>query len=271
MGGYKSNWWKDPKNEYLLKEWIDERNIENFPSSYNATWKCKCGVDHIWIASPDVRIRGSGCPYCANRKLSITNSLATCYPELAKEWHQTKNGCLTPNDVVAGGKGVYWWKCPDGTDHEWEVSCEARIRSIRLNNKGCPFCSGKFVSVTNNLATCFPKIAEQWHPTKNINLTPHDLVAGSHKVVWWKCPCGDDHEWERSLAVRIDNGGHGCPFCNNHYASKTNNLAINFPEISKEWHPIKNGNLTANDVVAGSNKSAWMLLQDLIKVLGGSV
>jgi hypothetical protein len=32
-------------------------------------------------------------------KVSVTNSLASRYPEIAKEWHPTKNGTLTPDRV----------------------------------------------------------------------------------------------------------------------------------------------------------------------------
>ena len=49
----------------------------------------------------------------------------------------------------------------------------------------------------------FPEIAKQWHPTKNGNLTPYDFTKGSEKKVWWKCPKGDDHEWESNIYNRI--------------------------------------------------------------------
>jgi len=56
--------------------------------------------------------------------------------------------------------------------------------------------------VTNSLATQYPELATEWHPTKNGNLTPSDVVAGSHKKVWWKCAKGPDHEWEAALRNR---------------------------------------------------------------------
>ena len=53
--------------------------------------------DHEWEAKVvDRAIGGNGCPCCLGRKLSITNSLATKYPELIDEWHQDKNGDLRP-------------------------------------------------------------------------------------------------------------------------------------------------------------------------------
>ena len=47
-------------------------------------------------------------------------SLAYRFPELAKEWHPTKNGVLTPSDITYGSKQIVWWKCKIG--HEWQTS-----------------------------------------------------------------------------------------------------------------------------------------------------
>ena len=47
-----------------------------------------------------------------------------------------------------------------------------------------------------------PEQAELWHPTKNGELTPYDVSTGSGKRVWFKCPKGDDHEWESTVAKR---------------------------------------------------------------------
>jgi hypothetical protein len=32
-----------------------------------------------------------------------------------------------------------------------------------------------------------------------------------------------------------------------------------FPNISKEWHPTKNGDLTPKDVTSGTTKKIWWL------------
>jgi hypothetical protein len=50
------------------------------------------------------------------------------------------------------------------------------------------------------LSVTHPEVAAQWHPTKNGELTPANVVAGSHKKAWWKCPEGEGHEWEATLA-----------------------------------------------------------------------
>ena len=56
------------------------------------------------------------------------------------------------------------------------------------------------------------QVADQWHPDKNGDLTPDQIVAGSAKKGWWKCDKGDDHEWPATLVSRTT-GGTGCPHC----------------------------------------------------------
>jgi len=65
----------------------------------------------------------------------------------------------------------------------------------------------------NSLGATNPSLAEQWHPTKNGDLTPFDVAPSGSKRVWWKCPRGNDHEWEATVNKRTA-GGTGCPICN---------------------------------------------------------
>lgn len=100
-------------------------------------WKCfKDGCKEIFIASWDNIFQNKGCPFCAGRQVGISNCLATKNPELANEWHPTKNGNLTPYNVTCGCNKTVWWKCKDG--HEWDAIIADRNRS---NGSGCPECS----------------------------------------------------------------------------------------------------------------------------------
>ena len=60
-----------------------------------------------------------------------------------------------------------------------------------------------------NLAVIHPKVAKEWHPTKNKLLTPKDVTPGSHNKVWWQC--SKKHEWETIVKER--SRGSGCPEC----------------------------------------------------------
>ena len=111
------------------------------------------------------------------------------------------------------------------------------------------------MSADNNLKFLFPKIAAEWHPTKNGDLKPEDFKPGSHKKVWWQCPKGEDHEWEAVIGSRSH--GFGCPFCAGKKASKSNNLLVLNPELASEWHPTKNKDLKPEDFTLYSHKKVW--------------
>jgi hypothetical protein len=83
-----------------------------------------------------------------------------------------------------------------------------------------PFCSGRYASHANSLATLFPEIAVQWHPTKNGDVTPGQVPPGSAKKYWWKCDESSDHEWDAQVNARVGRG-YGCPFCAGNRVSKT--------------------------------------------------
>lgn len=178
------------------------------------------------------------------------NSLAIERPELAKQWHPTKNGELTPPFVTAGSGKKAWWICNKG--HEWEAPIYNRT-----SGRGCPYCSGNKVCGDNSLQALYPDLAKQWHPNKNGKLTPNDVTSGTRKKVWWICEKG--HEWEATIASRKD--GNGCPFCSNQRVCAENSLQTLNPSLAKQWHPIKNGSLTPNDVTAGSNKKVWWICE----------
>jgi len=248
------------KNPRLVREWHPTKNGElqldqmALSSALKVWWKCDVADDHEWQAALANRTRfGHGCPCCSGRQVSVTNSLVSLYPEVAKEWHPTRNGDLTPADVVAGSGKKYWWKCPKGDDHEWQATSGSRTGS---RGTGCSFCVNQQVSVTNSLASLFPEVAKEWHPTKNGDLTPADVVAGSHRRIWWKCSVADDHEWQAVLTSRVHQQT-GCACCDGKKVSVTNSLASLYPEVAKEWHPTRNGDLTPADVVAGSGKKYW--------------
>ena len=89
------------------------------------------------------------------------------------QWHPTKNGDVTPSHVVANSHRKYWFKCDEHRDHEWEATLGSRVSG----GNGCPCCANRKASETNSLASLKPAAAARWHPTKNGDLTPDDVVA----------------------------------------------------------------------------------------------
>ena len=66
-----------------------------------------------------------------------SNSMAQTHPHLAEEFHPTRNGDLTPENIVAGTRKRLWWQCKT-CSHEWEATGDKRSR---LGRK-CPVCIG---------------------------------------------------------------------------------------------------------------------------------
>ena len=187
----------------LAAQWHPTKNGDLGPDQVIAGshrkywWQCSDGPDHEWEATLTNRNRGTGCPCCRGRQVSVTNSLAALHPNEAAQWHQTKNGGLTPDQVVAGSNRKYWWWCPEGPDHEWEAVVNNRTRGT-----GCPFCRGLQASVSNSLASRHPDIAVQWHPTKNKPLTAWKVTTGSNREVWWRCRAAPRREPRHSCPAR---------------------------------------------------------------------
>ena len=85
-----------------------------------------------------------------------------------------------------------------------------------------------------------------------------------HQKVWWKCPKGDDHEWEAAINDRKQNG---CSICRGLTVVKSNCLATTHPHLVEEWHPTKNKGLfkgkkkkvklTPHTITAGSHNMVW--------------
>ena len=109
-----------------------------FPNSKKKVW-WRCPLGHTYTAAPASRVQGTGCPYCAGRKvLPGFNDLATKEPRVAAQWHPTLNGGLAPNMVTAGCDKRIWWKCEDG--HVWQAKVYDRAGKKKT---GCPVCSGR--------------------------------------------------------------------------------------------------------------------------------
>jgi hypothetical protein len=182
------------------------------------------------------------------RRVFDQNNLATTHPELAGQWHPTKNGDLTPCGVSFGSVHKIWWLCEEG--HSWEATV-----NHRSSGTGCAVCRGLKVEVGfNDLATLRPDLAAEWHPTKNGDLTPQDITVNSNKKIWWLCEKG--HSWSVSPNIRF--AGNGCATCSGQKVEVGfNDLATLRPDLAAEWHPTKNVDLTPQDITVGSGRKVW--------------
>ena len=244
----------DPK---LSAEWDCERNGDLLPEnilagSHKSVWWI-CPRGHRWQAKISQRRLGCGCPYDAG-KLVIRGEtdLKTRYPILCEEWDEEKNGLLSPDAIACHSHKSFWWKCPRG--HHYQATTANRVKG-----NGCPYCAGKRpILGETDFRTVHPELMPEWEFEKNGILQPEDIVANSHKKIWWHCKNG--HSWQAMAYLR--HIGHGCPVCSSladHHPviAGVTDLATIYPFIAEEWDDERNGDLRPNGVLPHSARAVW--------------
>jgi hypothetical protein len=105
-------------------------------------WFGTCG--HEWKRAVHDQVRRHSCPICSRKHVGETiaeaairrsGSLVENYPDVASQWHPTKNGELLPSGVSGFSNLKVWWPCPNG--HEY-------VRCIADQTRGsgrCTICS----------------------------------------------------------------------------------------------------------------------------------
>lgn len=169
-------------------------------------------------------------------------------PYLLTQWDAEKNAPLSPDTVSPKSRKRVWWRCEKG--HAWEAALD-----VRSTGTGCPYCAGKRpIPGETDLATLYPALAAEWHPTRNEPLRPEDVTAGSNRKVWWRCAHG--HEWQATIYTRVIGGV--CPVCiGRKVIPGENDLATLYPELAEEWDAEKNAPLTPRELRPYSNKKVW--------------
>ena len=249
---------------------------DDVASKSNIDYKWRCyAAGHVFLRKPNVatkkRRKGSypRCPECI--------TLAFHNPDIAVQWHPSKNGTLTPDKVTYGSATKRWWiccapECPVVGGHEWQDTVAHRTGGGR----GCPACAGKVVTDDNRLSMTHPKIAAQWHPTKNGDLTPDDVSHGSSKPgkIWWKCdnpecPVSGGHEWDQYVSART-NMDSGCPACAGKVPTDRNRLTIHHSSVAAEWIRCLDCDKPADEHPSGSNhRVLWKCDSPKCPVVGG--
>jgi len=172
------------------------------------------------------------------------------HPTLAAEWHPTKNGDLTPENVNSSSREKGWWQCSKG--HEWLQRIE--FRTLRHNT--CAICKINAIS----LAVTHPHLAEEFHPTLNGDLTAETVTYGRSTKAWW---LGKDcqHVWDATPANRA-RLKQNCPYCaGKRVIPGKTDIATTHPELLIEWHPTLN-TLKPTEISKGSHKKVWWLGKD---------
>lgn len=107
--------------------------------------KCQCKDKHIFSTTPDILLRGVGCPICSNRRIIRgINDIATTHPYLIKYF---KNVCDAYTHASQSNKKVYV-VCPDcgkekyisvQTLSTYGIGCDCRDGNSYPNKFICGF------------------------------------------------------------------------------------------------------------------------------------
>ena len=131
----------------LMPEWDREKNGALAPetlrpySNRRVWWRCPLGHSYAAVVADRAR-KKCGCLYCAGRKVLVGfNDLASKEPVLALQWHPTRNGSLTPQQLTSGSSRKVRWLCDKG--HAWRAVVNSRTGKQRC---GCPICAGRPLS-----------------------------------------------------------------------------------------------------------------------------
>jgi hypothetical protein len=112
LGFVKNNLTKNRMFEQYDKEktGINPKAISN-NSRMKISWKCDKGKDHSWKETPANRNNpSSGCPFCSNKRISITNRLDKIHPISVDLWTD-KNKNKPENYTYRNGKDKIIWNC----------------------------------------------------------------------------------------------------------------------------------------------------------------
>ncbi len=236
------------KDNLLLMDQYDyEKNrdidLEKITTGSNKKiwWKCSKGhsFEQVVIKRRD---HPYSCPYCSGKRvLEGFNDLATLFPDIASEWHPSKNDPLLPNMVAGHSNKMVWWKC-NTCGHEWR--CKVNDRA---NGRGCPECAkdkrkktfrNNQQSKKSNLAIVRPDLLVEWDYNKNTGFGPEQYTCASGIKVWWKCSiCGN--EWKAAISNRASNNSN-CPRCMKHQKTSFPEQALYY-YIKREYPDAVNG------------------------------
>ncbi len=186
------------KYQYHLVQYVDSETKINII----------CKKHGIFQQIPYEHLNGRGCPYCAHQKFHQAESLATLFPDIAKEWDYELNASTgyTPYNIGINTKKKFYWHCNNGCNHSYLATIAYRVK----HNSGCAVCHGKQVSPDTSLAALNPALAAEWCPEND--KTPTEVTLKSDSLALWKCLNPKHPPYRQKVEVR--SRGVGCVYCN---------------------------------------------------------
>ena len=164
-------------------------------------------------------------------------------------------GCLLVNESSLDRKNVYYLCCKiiktlyKSKFISQSIKVDENIEALSRNYLDN-------VEYKNSLEYKFPKIAKEWHPTKNGELKPTNVSFGSGYEAWWVCPNGHP-PYQAAVTYRTRDRQSGCPICaNKKILSGYNDFATKYPDLAKWWDSEKN-KIKPNEIAVSSQEEIY--------------
>ncbi|ARU45895.2 zinc-ribbon domain-containing protein [Corynebacterium silvaticum] len=199
-----ADWWDHDRNPPELWE------TAKLKSRKEAWWRCPADHSFQRRISDVTGSHSSPCPTCREaaaetRKRradeAAEDPLSTrLTPEIASQWHPTKNEKFKLSTISPNSRRVVWW-----CGHEFQATPRERDKYERLR---CPECR----TILDSLAFHYPEIADEW--SSENSLSPWHVRPNTSQLVeppLWVCRQNPAHTWSAMPAVRVN--GSQCPKC----------------------------------------------------------
>lgn len=253
----------------IANDWDEERNgisAQLFmpwgKSDSVYWWHCEnCGQSYQMRLISKTQDRG--CPVCQG-KIVVRgyNDIDTLKPEVADLWSD-KNGEKKSWMYTIGSGKQAWFICPECGEERY-----AHINAICNISTLCGKCSGKLrsrmhIEKYGSLKDRYPAVAEQWHPSKNGDITPDMVSPRSDFLAYWYCR-KHEYTWSARVATRTSKGNAigNCPECIreiNMRPEHGSSLKDLYPKIADEWDYDNNDGMRPEDFAPMSHKHvSWI-------------
>lgn len=230
----------------IVKEWNYEKNGDLTPkqvsigSNKSVYWKCsKCG--HEWKAKIYERVnRGYACPECAK-------SSQTSFPEYAIMYYLQKYVKNIEHSYKELGfeLDIYLPDLRIGIEYDGSYWHKEKIKNDLIKNKKCKELNIQLYRFRENLDSLNDDSIDILctENTKSLNVSIKQLIQNM---------------FNENLNVNVDRDRFKIEE-NRHFLVSKNSLKIKSPQLAKELHPTKNGNLTAENISCCSRNPVWWL------------
>ena len=204
--------WDYAKNRDITPQQVTDGSIKKY------WWICSnCGESYLRDVNSQSKSDKCFCFKCGRKvgtKTKLRNmtasgtSLETVFPEIAAEWHPTKNAPVIPTDVTPHSGKSFWWLCPI-CGAEWKETVNTRTKG-----EGCPNCAHAHQTsepeqvIYYYISKAYPNAINSFRPDwlhrKEIDIYIPDLMLA---IEYDGCFWHKDEARDNSKAIEIMNHG----------------------------------------------------------------